>query len=881
MSIKREFLYNESKLIPIQLLKTNYGIADANPSQSIDGNEDIKKTVEIVFPYESSNIAMVLTNGGEQDSISEVRSAPPGTRSVKITIKEGISYSVYIVSKEYEDGFIARDLTVDANALSGEKFELLYETAPQRIDLSTNDAMSKSQGRDDLDMEQWYGYDGFYNGPLIWSAPSINGEMLTDHNYWIIVRQEILGQIDNIFRQNDLTSYNSGVKSQVVKMFKIIDDLIEFMQDKRFEYDELLGEDANKIEDIWLFINSNLPGFGVGEVNDDQYYITVQDKIGEWIDELGVYTDHMDWNRLDNGNYPDADRAGQSMTLHNLNASHPFTFSYNNQTLTYDLMELTSETRYQGQYAGGKEGRAIIAGRFEGIPFVAPVDGGNSWGSGHGNYDNRYHPAWNDFRRLKENWIREINGKLNVTYALPAHSFADISRTTTNREWWSEMGQAGQVLWDNISEWLATMIVENKNSITIAGNTAFSTDGQFGGFVIESEYTIMSPYTVDTTEILIDVIEQSDMSENDFRELLVSKLDNKTIKVKNELMFVDDIEIESITIGGTFNRRSIRRGRMVVQRGINNTTPESGIIGEPILVSVTTLDGFTNETPDGAYFPQAQEAILQNIRYLKDLVSSIDQNLWTAYNSTSSLVLASLIDIKNKMDSSPEKSTILNITNSTVRNSDVEVLWMKVGEEGWKILDSGIEDSGKSVKIINLNSESFVGIGKYMVLIRPKRLVGNVYSTNGDTLIVRDDLNDYTAPNYFYGYNAQLYTPKGYTQGEQKIIVASSWRASDQHIKLSPIIDESIEIGQDTKVEIWSNEFIPELIDVDVVEHNALTLSYSLYAKKEMNTDTGICVIYDHNGNEYKRLSFGKHSNAGTGNAIVEYRTPIDDTDQY
>jgi hypothetical protein len=74
---------------------------------------------------------------------------------------------------------------------------------------------------------------------------------------------------------------------------------------------------------------------------------------------------------------------------------------------------------------------------------------------------------------------------------------------------------------------------------------------------------------------------------------------------------------------------------------------------------------------------------------------------------------------------------------------------------------------------------------------------------------------------------------------------------------------------------------MPILIEIDIVEHNATTLSYSLYGNKEFNINTGICTLWDYTGNVYKQLSFGRHSNNDTNGDIVEYRTPLGGTGAY
>jgi len=71
------------------------------------------------------------------------------------------------------------------------------------------------------------------------------------------------------------------------------------------------------------------------------------------------------------------------------------------------------------------------------------------------------------------------------------------------------------------------------------------------------------------------------------------------------------------------------------------------------------------------------------------------------------------------------------------------------------------------------------------------------------------------------------------------------------------------------------------MIEVDIVEHNATTLSYSLYGPKEFNTNTGMCTLWDYAGNVYKQLSLGRYSNNETNGNIIEYRTPLDGTGKY
>jgi len=109
--------------------------------------------------------------------------------------------------------------------------------------------------------------------------------------------------------------------------------------------------------------------------------------------------------------------------------------------------------------------------------------------------------------------------------------------------------------------------------------------------------------------------------------------------------------------------------------------------------------------------------------------------------------------------------------------------------------------------------------------------------------------------------------------GDPKVVVGSYYKDSEQRLQVSPNIEGQINSG--SKIYLWSSSFVPVMVEVDIVEHNSLTLSYADYGKKELNTATGLCTIYDHNGNIYKQFSYGKILNQSTGFDLIEYRDPI------
>jgi hypothetical protein len=315
----------------------------------------------------------------------------------------------------------------------------------------------------------------------------------------------------------------------------------------------------------------------------------------------------------------------------------------------------------------------------------------------------------------------------------------------------------------------------------------------------------------------------------------------------------------------------MRDGIDYVDRNVDKLFPS--VVGDP--------PAGDDQSIGGSVYPQAQEAILQNIRFIKDLINSVDENLWASFNNTNSLILSNLIGIRDDITSKKQTGSIVNVVNSQIDNSQIVVEWKKIGGLGLSELKAvdDFDPNNGDIKLITLG-DNFNDIGKYIITINPKREIVSIDGSVGDVVYTSFGLGDGKSENYYYGYNAQLYSQDNKLVGDPKIVVSSTFDSSKQYIKLSPLVDRTTDY-KDYKLELWSNKFIPILIEVDIVEHNATTLSYSMYGQKEFNTKTGICTLWDYAGNIYKELSFGKHSNLSTNGDIIEYRTPLGGTGRY
>lgn len=900
MNIQREFLSSDSaKYIPLQLLTSNYGVAETHPSGTLPTDTENVHITEVIFPVDSSNLVFLLDFATKD--VVRVYASPPGTITVNLEIVKGKEYTVYVVSKEYVDGFINGSYQVSTDFLGNQLRLNFDENPPTTIDLTKDGAMTKSKGRDDRDPTQWYNYTGSYNSEtLVWSSPIAGDIQLTTSNYWLILRQEILVQVENIFSQVNLTSFNVNNKNDPMKMLQVMDDIAEFMRDKKDYYDEILGDDKDKVADIWGFLNSSLPGYEYNqlEFTGDRYYWAFDDQLGNIVDELGIYADYIRWdgfNAMGDDTSPIAnsrDQQGRYVAASNMGINHGGPGYIPGVEL--DLAGLTDDRRHKGTLKGGKDGRSYIAGGWDAHPWKLVND--PQWGV-----------LWDSFQSSKVPFIERENPRMGDVFGLPIHGYGEDTLTAENRAWWSGVFTYTQAIWDNVRPWLTEKLTANRELMAKAGDSLWS-GYTFQDYVLVG-YADFDPATPRPTWFNTSVkwtlekysntdrtyaFDSEGYYEPDYIWDRLKSLGYLGTRRDSWNPLIRDMDLD----GSDYGFESNRTGNRIPTHKSSDWFPLVEFVTQnldkiyaPIYETIsggtftgqttgtTSIQTGTTGTTTGTTrtYPQAQEAILQNIRFVKNLIQSMDENMWSSITNSSALMLSTMLGIKADIEARPETHSILNLTNSTVKNENIEVVWKKIGSTDWTPLETTLEDAGNGVKMINLSTDSFTGIGKYIILVRPVTVRFDISRTVEDYAIVYDVANENRAPNSYYGFNVQLYTPNNELQGGQKIVVESKWQASEQWLKLTPLIQGNAELTDDLKIEMWSNEFIPVMVEVDVVEHNALTLSYAAYGEKELYTNSGKCIIYDYNGNVYKTLTLGRYSNASTGNEIVEYRSPRKD----
>lgn len=302
-----------------------------------------------------------------------------------------------------------------------------------------------------------------------------------------------------------------------------------------------------------------------------------------------------------------------------------------------------------------------------------------------------------------------------------------------------------------------------------------------------------------------------------------------------------------------------------------------------------TIDSFGNvifATGSTVGLQSGHEATLQNIRFLKDKLSEVENDLWTNIINSNAVVFERVGSIEKAINSTLSTiNPVISLDQAVVPSSDIEVFYsddISRSNVSAKKLSTQLIDLSEGMKAINV-TEAFKAIGNYAVIIKPKRYALNVDSViNGNVLqLLRSNSvlgitgpdDKYARPNSLFGWSVQLLdgnvdnpTPIG----DVRKVISSSYSSDVLRIAISP----ANQITSALRVFIW-NSFAPVLIDIKVKEHDEQTLSYSLYSKKEFNTETGLCTIYDANGNPWKRQTIGTRALSSEDKTIIEFRNPV------
>jgi hypothetical protein len=856
-----EFLYNDpNKYVPINFVKTNYGFSNSNPdiSSTVDSTLDKVQKLPVEFPFDTASIVILVDK--LTDTISEIQSSAPGNTTVTVTLKGDNDYWIYVVNKDSDDGYVRQDYAVDPEATvsSRAEFSVGGNTTPAVLDMTV--AGRLPDALDDTDATKWYNYDGSYTGPLLWeSVGGLTGE--GGDNTQLIYLRDIISDIIDIF-VNEGAILDDGTLNTSILLWGAHDKIVTHIA--RVKADPVLIQ-YPRIRDFVSYMDLQLK---------ESY---VQD---------GYVASDMVEGALVNHFY-----GARSSSAYNSGFLFNFDFGpYGNagedsRTPKDEYYDTTRNlTRKQGNanlYA--KNYKSSIE-TFNSIRGATAKVYDSDWNRAPGDPDDweghavRREIGYNIGRQVRDD-AETFNDRLD-SFDIPRVSNADNINSSSTGLLTEKVASFASIIRSNILDYSVMELNKVDDEIVALGDFIFSDIDHRGRDVLGWEkITTRTPpawWQAETKNILY--LDGGEPNVEDFRlsAWISVILQDKFVPMEKELWETTEWNLQEVA-----NIIGLQPIFGIDKPAFPNYLTEEGMQSLRSTISRNASKVWTpiyaedDEPIDDGHQYLGQLAIMQNIGFLKSLVESVNDNLWTTVNNTNSIMLSSLMGIEEKLGDDNESNTIMNVVGTNTPLGSINVEHTPYPYTGSSELNNAIIDRGE-MKILDLSSNAFDEVGKHVIYISPTKKDVQISEQKGNIVTIPDGLNEFRLLNYFHGWNIEFFDSDGTSLGKQKLVTASYRNEAGQHLKVSPFVSgEELTIDGGIRAKLWSNDFIPILVTVDIVQQNALTLSYNMYSTKEINTETGVCTIYDYNGNVYKRLTVGTYANDESGRSIIEYRAPI------
>jgi len=175
---KFEFLYSdEQKFVPVHLNRLNYGYAPLGGL--LDFAEEIvqPKQFTFIFPQNRDKSGYVVflidrTGANGLEEMVGIQILLPGETQVTLitpeTTETNKEYYIYIMSKDFEDGYVSINNKVTVQISENAKIFATTETVNFDVDGGLIESTEQS------DINEWYNYQGSYiNDTLIWNQEDV------------------------------------------------------------------------------------------------------------------------------------------------------------------------------------------------------------------------------------------------------------------------------------------------------------------------------------------------------------------------------------------------------------------------------------------------------------------------------------------------------------------------------------------------------------------------------------------------------------------------------------------------------------------------------------------------------------------------------------
>lgn len=795
----------QRKIIPFQMMKTNYGFSSADGddvSRELAAvNADLLGFRLVSLPESASFVAIAFRVPRPEDvdqslRVTSIGTSPPGETELALQLQPGETYQIYVLSNKYTDGFINQ---VEPNpGLVAENVTALDSTDPRlfrrefRLASATDRIEVVLTLQPSTQESEWYPYNDKYDKDfLLWADPTplfnvANGVAPSDNYSYLAYERNYLSAIlADTARAMDL--YGPDSEDYLRDAIRLVDNGIPAAVESLAE--SLTGQDIPDFVITNYYLNQALRGARA------KVYTTVTHE--KWNSDPRLLANEQSTNSLNRI----VKAGGYDTDVFDLIGRFPSDGNANDPIKEY---------RMRNSLEQHLAGLAVI------MQYVV------------GAYETRYptRSFANDFQNDASIGFGVLNRRNELEQAV---SDALVNLYAQERE------KSAPVLFEEGYEVYELLKANQADAESLLSAVADRVSKY------ERALTVTAPA---------------------FANLFVSPFDrnieDKPAAFASRVRAFASSQFTQVWKFANDRLQQIDRDIAALGDFTFVSPPQGENDGEPKL---------------------AHEATLQNIRFLRNLLESMRDDLWTQNSNFGSFIIDTVVNLRDEAIADLRRSnTVVNLTNTLqVENNQIEVLYRSLAADGaWQQFNGQLLDLGNGAKALDV---SFLrSPGQYVFMIRPVPIDIVVKSIPAPGVIQTPSLDDYQSKNYFYGWNiefAQAGT-NGIALGEQRMIVGSDFSPGASSLVVSPNITDRPDFTVDINAKIWPNTFAPILVDLEITEHNAETLAYATYAKREFNVNTGVVTLYDFNGNVYKQWTVGERVLENEDFSEIEFRDPIE-----
>jgi hypothetical protein len=862
------------KMFPVLFERNNYGFSPIDISQS---DVTSKKMLRVSFPASEFFTVFLIRVDTEKPVVEDVKIAGLNSDDIEVgfEIEDGKEYNILVMSKNYSDGYISEDYSISKTQNMNITYQLINDgEIASLIRLEVQGRMTKSYNQEDS--SDWYNYGRSYIGPLVWQYDS---SIDIDANYsYIIPKKEILTTMKMFFETlsiNDIGKITYTYEG--IYALKCLSDIYYFLRSDyvttyKDRYPEI-NSFVTTMNNFIMNVSDDLLDINSSDDTYAKYYVYAEKKT--MMDNYVEYN----WN---------------SRRYWGINGGQ----GTNHKREFYDdIHDKRNKFSKENIKWGGLEVYDVLDA------FVNRDDVTASYRDTLGDHinDYLYDRGYGQYK-ISDFYFESINVPHDSTVV--DNRGVGIPNYIEDSELIQHITFIGHRVLFQIRDYINQELLETRDIINNLGDFIFNRQSSFDPSIYNlSEYSSMVEVVQTALSDISEYALANGYSSNlelfgGDENIGLDEISRARTSINNIVEDISDpatqIDNLPILITNTIRARSFIieiLNLMLDDEVISDQTrtiylEHLGDEGTRYYASIYDYYANYSEEVDGGggqNLPSlAHEAILQNIRFINTVLNSGVNDIFYQVGSSVSTILDTIKSIKSSIDSSVATFTISNKIESIPSVNIIDYSMEKYCDK-YNVINQPMDMSSK-VRIRNFGENTYVqfenlsDVGKYRLKIYPQKFMGEISNHDSDGIYCRfsqyPEITGVTN-NSFYGWNARIIGEGGVQLGTERIISRSSYSVEDGYfMKLTPENASETGIYSDAFIEIWSNAFETILYDIDIVEHDDQSLSYSMYSKQEFNTDTGVLTLYDYAGNVYKTFSVGQRALPSEGNSIIEFKEP-------